>query len=193
MELLFGIVAFILFIIYDIEQVRLLPLNLHRFAKFFFVIGFFLLFVATVLAVRRIGFDRLQNSVSACCYFVIAFLFLALLIYTLFFALPFNETYVKQNGQRTHDKGMYALCRHPGVLWFGGFYFFLWLALGSKLLLQMAVTYTVLNIGYVILQDKVVFPRIFLDYEGYKKRVPFLIPTFKSVKRCIGYYNKFCG
>lgn len=29
------------------------------------------------------------------------------------------------------DTGVYALCRHPGVLWLGGFYLFAWLAAGG--------------------------------------------------------------
>ena len=43
----------------------------------------------------------------------------AALIYTLFFALPFDETYAKQNnGRYVCDRGVYALCRHPGILCF---------------------------------------------------------------------------
>ena len=43
-----------------------------------------------------------------------AILFLGLLIYTLFFALPFDETYVKENHERlAYTEGVYALCRHP--------------------------------------------------------------------------------
>ena len=185
LELLLGIIAFILFAVYDLEQARLFSKKFHKFIRFFFVTGFILLIIATVMAVRQTGFAKLLVSIKACCFFLIAFLFLALLIYTLFFALPFKETYVNQNGCRTYNQGMYALCRHPGVLWFGGFYFFLWLALGGELLFQMAVTYTAFNISYVILQDLFTFPRIFFDYKEYKQRVPFLMPTFKSARHCI--------
>ncbi len=49
--------------------------------------------------------------------------FLALLIYTLFFALPFEETYCEENKLRAaYTEGVYGLCRHPGVLWFAGAY-----------------------------------------------------------------------
>ena len=56
-----------------------------------------------------------------------AMCFLALLIYTLFFALPFEETYCEENRLRAaYTEGVYGLCRHPGVLWFAGAYFCMW-------------------------------------------------------------------
>ena len=116
--------------------------------------------------------------------------FLAVLIYTLFFALPFEETYVAQDAHKTYDKKMYALCRHPGVLWFAGFYICLWLAFGTKPLLVMAIWFSLLNFCYIVLQDDYTFPRIFSDYEDYKKRVPFLLPNGKSLKRCIDTFKE---
>ena len=107
-----------------------------------------------------------------------------LTVYSLFFALPFTETYVHIPGKTVVcDRGMYALCRHPGVLWFCFGYLFLALAWGTGLIWGMAIVYSLLNVGYVILQDRWTFPRTFDDYEGYRKRVPFLIPTAGSLKR----------
>ena len=37
MEIVFGILAFILFMLYDLEQARFLPLQLHKFTQLFFV------------------------------------------------------------------------------------------------------------------------------------------------------------
>ena len=116
--------------------------------------------------------------------------FLVLLIYTLFFALPFEETYVAQEAHKTYDKKMYALCRHPGVLWFAGFYICLWLAFGTKPLLVMAIWFSLLNFCYVILQDLYTFPKVFSDYGDYQKRVPFLIPNGKSMKRCMDTFKE---
>ena len=43
------------------------------------------------------------------------FLFLCLLIYTLFFALPFEETYCEENKLRAaYTEGMYGLCPPSG-------------------------------------------------------------------------------
>ena len=83
---------------------------------------------------------------------------------TLFsFALPFEETYVRESrGRRVCRTGMYALCRHPGVLWYAGFYFSLYAALGGAPLLVLAVTGTVLDLLYAVFQDVWTFPKTLL-------------------------------
>ena len=184
LETILGGIAFLLFAIYDLEQARIVPRRFHAIVQFFFLIGFLLLMVATVHAVWG-AVDTVVCDLKLAGGLALALLFFILLLYTLFFALPFEETYVTQTGKRTYDKGMYALCRHPGVLWFAGFYFSLWFALGSAALLWIAILYSGLNVGYIILQDMVTFPRIFSDYEAYRQRVPFLLPTPASLKRCV--------
>jgi len=77
------------------------------------------------------------------------------------------------------------LCRHPGVLWFMGFYFFLWLTLKIPLLLLAGIIFSCFNLMYVIFQDRWTFTRVFEDYNDYKKLTPFIIPNFKSIKRCL--------
>jgi hypothetical protein len=56
---------------------------------------------------------------------------------------------------------------------------------GGKELLLLAMINCLLNFLYVVLQDGVTFPRVFTDYNIYKQRVPFLIPTVKSIQMCI--------
>jgi len=116
----------------------------------------------------------------------IAILFLFLLIYTLFFAIPFEEAYIKASSPpKTCTTGFYALSRHPGVLWFTGFYFSLWLALSGSLLLLAGILFSLLNLIYIILQDRWIFMEIFPDYGDYKKTTPFLIPNYQSFNRCV--------
>ncbi len=77
-----------------------------------------------------------------------------------FFALPFQETYVVQNvGNKVCAQGMYALCRHPGVLWFTGFYLSLWFALGGFRLFCIALWYSCLNLCYVIFSRLLYFSK----------------------------------
>jgi protein-S-isoprenylcysteine O-methyltransferase Ste14 len=109
-----------------------------------------------------------------------------LLIYTLFFALPFQDTYLETGGSpKIYKDGMYALCRHPGVLWFIGFYIFLGLMLKIPLLIAAAVVFSLLNLLYVVFQDNWTFMKMFSDYDLYKKETPFLLPNLDSIKRCI--------
>lgn len=179
--LLVGAFAFVLFILYDLNQIT----KNYFWVRPFFGIGCILLACSTVVLSLTGGEYRLPVFLK----FVfggIAFCFFVLLIYSLFFALPFEKTYITGNLKGSvYDKGLYALCRHPGVLFFIGFYFFYWLSIGSVLLLWAAVLYSVLNLLYILIQDRFSFPRIFSNYDVYKCGTPFLIPTLSSFKRCL--------
>jgi len=177
-----GLLAFLFFAAYDINSVT----SKNNIMNSFFFLGSFLLIAATagiiIESFQSIQWDLLGMSIFG----IFSLIFLFLLIYTLFFALPFNETYVKSNATpKVYQDGFYALCRHPGVLWFMGFYFFLWLTLKIPLLLPAAIIFSASNVIYVIFQDHWTFPRIFEDYNDYKKHTPFIIPNFKSIKRCL--------
>lgn len=189
-EILLGTISFILYVLYDLEQVGFIPHRFHKFTKSFFTAGSLFLVAATVLLLGKMEVFSMHWNGKMMLFLLLAVMFLTLLIYTLFFALPFEETYVSQDAHKTYDKKMYALCRHPGVLWFADFYFCLWLALGGMPLLVMAVWFSFLNFCYVVLQDFYTFPQVFSDYEDYKKRVPFLIPNRKSLKRCFETFKE---
>ena len=189
-ETIFGTIAFILFIMYDLEQAGAVSHRFHKITKYFFTIGSVILLLVTgVLLWKTVPFVMPMNG-KQLIFLILSVIFLALLIYTLFFALPFEETYVAQEAHKTYDRKMYALCRHPGVLWFAGVYFSLWLMFGTKEWLMMAIWFSLLNFCYIVLQDYYTFPRIFSDYADYKKRVPFLFPNGKSLKCCIDTFKE---
>jgi protein-S-isoprenylcysteine O-methyltransferase Ste14 len=176
-----GIGAFLFFIIYDINSVTK---KRQLFGGSFFI-GFVLLIISTVGIVTS-SLDQTAAGNLGIVYFSLAALFLILLIYTLFMAIPFKETYIKAgNKPAVCESGVYALCRHPGVLWFTGFYFFTWLALPSPLLLAAAAIFSILNIVYVIFQDRWTFMLAFENYNEYKRTTPFLIPNLGSIKKCM--------
>lgn len=111
--------------------------------------------------------------------------FLALMAWSLFFELP-QETYVGKEPRRlVVDTGTWALCRHPGLLWFAFGYGFLALASGSGNFALAAVIWTVADIVYVIVQERFVFRKIFEDYERYISTTPMLVPTRESIARCL--------
>lgn len=114
-----------------------------------------------------------------------AAVFAALLVHALFFALPAAETYAL-NGEKTTvcDSGVYALCRHPGVLWFALLYLSL---LGMGLLpLSAALIFPTANFLYAAAQDRWVFEETIAGYAAYKRRVPCFLPTAESVRRSMG-------
>lgn len=117
-------------------------------------------------------------------FWAVSLVWLALLTYTLFFALPFDQTYADPTKKRCVCRtGMYALCRHPGVMWFILFYAFLYLAVPIPETLWGGAALCVGNIIYILIQDFWTFPRTFIDYDTYRQEVPFLIPTWTSVRR----------
>ena len=117
--------------------------------------------------------------------------FLGMLIYTLFFALPFEETYCEENKLRAaYTEGMYGLCRHPGVLWFAGAYLCMW---GMSVDGSMGFIFLLMifwNYLYIIFQDLWTFPRTFFNYKEYQQSTPFLIPNRKSIRVCLRTIRK---
>lgn len=180
--LIIGFIAFLLFFLYDINSI-MLKKNL---LKCCFFIGVLLL-VASLAGIIFTSWEMIRfTPVRSISLGVLAALCFVLLIYTLFFALPFQSTYVKTNDPpEICKRGVYALCRHPGVLWFAGFYFFLGFALMIRLLLAAAVIFSLLNLIYVVFQDRWTFMKSMKDYGEYKTDTPFLIPTLKSIKQCM--------
>ena len=86
--------------------------------------------------------------------------------------------------------GMYALCRHPGVLWFAGFYGFMALAWRSRQWLLAFALFTLEDVLYVCYQDRCIFPRTIDRYGEYQKTTPFLIPTASSVKEALASFKQ---
>jgi protein-S-isoprenylcysteine O-methyltransferase Ste14 len=177
-----GVAAFLFFVVYDINSIILKK----KLLTCCFFIGFFLITAATAgIVISTWKFARLEPLRTGICGSLAAFLFL-LLIYTLFFALPFQKTYLKkQESPQLYKDGVYALCRHPGVLWFIGFYLFLGQALQLTQLHIAAVIFSLFNIFYVLFQDVWSFMKTFPDYGSYKKDTPFLLPNLRSIRRCL--------
>ncbi len=180
--ILMGSFAFVLFVIYDINSVTVNYRILHGC----FFIGCFLLTAATAGLISSTITEEMWYTGRVIVFAPIAIIFMLLLVYTLFFAIPFEDTYIKSDVKpKTCSTGFYAMSRHPGVLWFTGFYFFLWLSLSGMLLLAAGILFSLLNLGYIVLQDRWIFMRVFPDYGEYKATTPFLIPNYRSLNRCV--------
>lgn len=162
-----GLTAFGLFFLYDWNRISMKK----GWMKPFFTAGCLLLLPVglrlTLLAWTEGG--RL--------WLIPAFAFLAALIHTLFFALPFDDTYRQDaGGHRVCRTGVYGWCRHPGIWWFFGFFLCLGLACRQTDCLLLCLGLPALNLGYAWYQDRFIFIQEFSDYGDYRKSVPFLIP-----------------
>lgn len=113
-----------------------------------------------------------------------AFLSLLAEVYALFFALPFEKTYVRPDGtRRVCRDGLYGLCRHPGFWPFAAFCACLTLAAPCGRMAAGAGLLTALDLAYIALQDAVIFPYTFSDYSDYQAGVPFLFPDAAAWRR----------
>lgn len=184
---LLGTAGFLLYFIYDINSVVWKNSVLQKL----FGAGSLCVVSSAFWIVWETGVSGgFSNAVQMGCA-VGAVLFLILLIYTLFFALPFDETYLEESRQRlAYTEGVYGLCRHPGVLWFAGVYLCLWGALGDINKGIYFISMIVWNYLYIVFQDFWTFPKTFTNYMEYKRTTPFLIPNRKSIRAFLGCLKK---
>lgn len=176
-----GILGFLFFFLYDFNTVFFRI----RAGKFLFPLGALMIIFATAgqIYMSRGSFCVSRSSILC---MIMASIMLVLLVYTLFFALPVKDAYSGEMGEEllsVCDKGMYALCRHPGVIWFVGLALFLYLLFPTKNMGILMAVLSAMNFAYIALQDIVIFPRQFADYREYKMSTPFLLPTINSIRR----------
>lgn len=114
-----------------------------------------------------------------------AFVCLLWMTKALFFSIPATESYARPGEARAVcTTGVYALCRHPGVLFFIMAYLLLCPAFGMELC--FALLCSALNVALALFEDVLIFPVLLRGYPAYKKATPFLIPTRSSIKKARG-------
>lgn len=161
-----GICAFAVFAAGDLNDVFFKKKAL----KLCFPLGLIILAIATAA--------RLSLTEPSILWCTAAAVFLALLLYALFGSFSVSEAYTASSETRqTCDKGLYSLCRHPGIPLFAGLY--ICLHFGLHLPLPDAVIYIALDLALALLEDIVIFPRLLNGYDEYKNKVPFIVPRFK--------------
>lgn len=186
LSLALGIAAFVMLLLYDANSIKWRKALL----KVLFSVGFIMLSTATALDIWSAVSAYAVKGIFDFVLLGFAVLFLVALIYCLFFALPFRETYLAdENGRRVCSSGLYGITRHPGIPIFAGMYLFLGLALLPSAAIVNGMVFSVLNLGYAFFQDNITFPKTFCDYGEYKQSVPFMIPATKSVKASYSYKN----
>ncbi|UCB45288.1 MAG: DUF1295 domain-containing protein [Spirochaetota bacterium] len=182
-----GIIGFIILFFFDLVALRKIPfLKTAIWLAGYGLIAFSL--NSIIRKSTRFDFPNYVKTIGI----VISTVFSILLIYSLLIEIPFKKTYLdKGAGTELITTGTYALTRHPGVLWFLVVFIGIFLATGSKMLLIATPVWWSMDIIYVVIQDKIFFPKQFGDaYRRYQNEVPILIPTRNSIKRCISTFIK---
>ena len=173
-----GCLAFICFGIFDLNKIK----YMHKTINSLVILGSLVITFSTVMIIIS-NYSMRISTLLQWILLLSAIFALFLMIYTIFFAVSFKKTYIETNkGNTVVNTGMYALCRHPGVFWFFLFYLFLGLAFSNKLLLIAGFVWTSIDVIYVYIQDRWIFPIILEDYHAYQKQVPFLLPNKTSLR-----------
>ena len=174
MYLIPGILGFVFCCLFDINKIRWQSSKLN----ISFVLGMLLILFSTACCILQSDFSKISWPLSLVQFLYIAGFILSSvgLVYTLFFALPFGDTYMESDSILVIDHGVYGICRHPGFWMLTFVYLFLWLFFDSQSMQMCFILYTACNFIYILIQDKYIFPQYIKGYDEYKKSVPFLIP-----------------
>lgn len=172
-----AIAAYMLFFFYDWRTVSRKE-NAGSMAVF--GAGCVLVVAATLLL--------LAAQLPQCPWDAASFIFLALalasavlMVKALFFSLPANTYTAPAQVRGAYTQGMYALCRHPGVLWYCLMYASLAIMLRTPAAIAGCFLLCLGDVAYMIFQDAWSFPRTFCDYDAYRQSVPLFFPTRASL------------
>ena len=178
--IILGCIAFGFLYLFDINKV----VSFNKIFNVNFLFGCVILAYATLYLLKAdyAGFIlAMPIRVISLLLAAVAFIFM---LYALFISLPFKKTYLKTYvSSEVIDHGMYALCRHPGVIWFFFFYLFLFLYTGKWEMLWACLLWTLMDVIHVWIQDRWFLPAILKGYHNYQKKTPFLIPNIDSIKK----------
>jgi len=172
-----GCLGFLIIHLFDIVSLKRVPAA----KPFTWTLGSgLLLYALTMVCLQK---DQLLLPTwSAWLGWALLAISFSLLIYSLFINLPFRKTYIITGvGDKLITTGLYALVRHPGVLWFILVMLSLLLISRSGLLLVAAPIFILLDIGLVIIQDKLFLGRMFAGYADYRRQTPMLVPNRQSL------------
>lgn len=179
-----GVLGFVSLLLFDIYSL----MNKNILKYFFGILGVALIIGATGLILYE-NIELKFSTVVIISNFLFLILFSGVLVYSLFIEVGLMTTYGKDNKPSLVRNGTYGLSRHPGVIWlfivFVNFYFIF----GNELIIYAAISWTVVNVIYVYIQEKFIFEKIFIDYVDYKKATPMIIPTINSIKQSFTYDN----
>lgn len=141
-EILIGIIGYCCYYIYDFNDVYFGK----KLFKSFFMLGSILQIFATIGCIFHFFNTPFIFNIKNWIACLITLFFFVLLIYTLFFSLPFEKTYILQDNHEVYKVEMYALCRHPGVLWYIAFYIALYFSFPTLQLLIASILFCFLNL-----------------------------------------------
>lgn len=174
-----GVLGFVLLFVADYCGLRdkCVYKNLSAFS------GTFLIIILSVVILTQ-GYNYELPLSIRMISFAFTLLFLLMMIYSIVIEVSKNNS-----EKKLITTGTYALSRHPGVLWFLLYYVFGSFVFADYMILIAGIVWTIVNIVYVVFQERFIFKALFDNYEEYKQSTPMIIPTRSSVQKCLKTIN----
>jgi len=122
-------------------------------------------------------------------YRIISGLFTLIFLFLLVYSVVIEVNKKREEDEKLITTGTYALTRHPGVIWFLLYYLFGSILFANYDILIAGLVWSIANVIYVLLQEKLVFNKIFDNYDVYTKTTPMLLPNITSIRKCIKTLN----
>lgn len=161
---LLGATGYLLAGMYDITIVYHKPL-----LKKIFTVGF----LVTVIPYPILFFSNpspLPIPVART-LLILALPFALLLAFSVLIEIPLLA---KQPG-KLYRGGTYRHSRHPGFLWFTIINLLASIYFWNFDIFLACTGFTACNLALITVEDRILFPKMFPDYEEYKKQTPFLL------------------
>jgi protein-S-isoprenylcysteine O-methyltransferase Ste14 len=115
-----------------------------------------------------------------------AVLFFSLLIYSVFIEIRLRSPDYRSHTRKAIDTGTYGLVRHPGFVWFVLLMLVLISIYRDPKFTYKALIITAMNFTLILIEDLLLFPKLFINYNDYKMKVPFIIPRLRSITKVLG-------
>jgi protein-S-isoprenylcysteine O-methyltransferase Ste14 len=181
--ILIGVLGFVFMLIFDVLSMRDNVLG-----KYFFAFAGLGMIVYSTIEIVNLSNYVFVLDVLTITSLVFAAVFAMLLVYSVFIEVGTN-TYQKHAEPKLVTNGTYCLSRHPGVIWLFLTLLFAALFFRNGYLLFAAIIWTITNIVYIAIQEKLIFVKIFKNYDEYKKHTPMVIPNINSIRKFITESN----
>ncbi|MCF7945151.1 MAG: hypothetical protein K9L75_06430 [Spirochaetia bacterium] len=176
--------------IHDLSQIKKLP-----FLYFVSYAGYPLTLLPLILIPFRVSVHNELPLLLVYVLWSLAAVFFLLLIYSVCIEIyiynhrlktPKNslaktsaskDTYnrLNTNGKKSFKRGTYSFSRHPGFIWFTLLNLLFVILFFTAHILYLMILCTLFNLSVIIWEDRYAFPRLFNDYDEYKKKVPFIL------------------
>ena len=103
--------------------------------------------------------------------FALLLFFALLLIYSVFIEVSF----LAQKPGTFYKKGTYSISRHPGFLWYTAINILVAIYFWDYRITLLCAGFCLDNLVLISIEDKFLFPKMFDEYQEYKKQTPFLL------------------